>query len=133
MERLERWAVIMDSKSLGCSRVNDARRQLFTHVTRMFDHISPNQAALFQHARRPLLQAAFIWKHVKESQQHVRESRNGFGCKRREPKTGCYFEQSCLMQAVPVRSCIIVVLQKPAEVTTNAARQDSGALFYVTV
>ena len=38
------------------------------------------------------------------------------------------------MQAVPVRSwCIIVVLQKPAEVTANAARQDSGALFNVTV
>ena len=32
------------------------------------------------------------------------------------------------MQAVPVRSCIIVDVQKPAEVTANAARQDSGAL-----
>ena len=37
------------------------------------------------------------------------------------------------MQAVPVRSCIIVDVQKPAEVTANVARQDSGALFCVTV
>ena len=51
MERLELWAVIMYSKSLGCSRVNDARCQLFTHGTRMLDHIPPTQAALFQHAR----------------------------------------------------------------------------------
>ena len=52
MERLELLAVIMYSKSLGCSRVNDARCQLFTHGTRMLDHIPPTQAALFQHARR---------------------------------------------------------------------------------
>ena len=68
MERLERWTVIMYSKSLGYSRLNDARCQLFTHGTRMLDHIPPTRAALFQHAGRALLQAAFIWRQVKESQ-----------------------------------------------------------------
>ena len=45
----------------------------------------------------------------------------------------CYFGQSCLTQAVPVRSCIIVGVQKPAEVAANVARHDPGALFCVTV
>ena len=62
-----------------------------------------------------------------------RKSRNGVGCKRRQPKAGCHFGQSYLMQTVPVRSSIIVGVQKPAEVTANVARQDSGALVYVTM
>ena len=37
------------------------------------------------------------------------------------------------MQAVPVRSCIIVDVQMHAEVAANVARQESGALFYVHV
>ena len=39
MARFERWTVVMYSKSSGCSRVNDVRRQLFTHCTRTLDHI----------------------------------------------------------------------------------------------
>ena len=42
MARLERWTVVMYSKSSGCSRVNDVRRQLFTHGTRTLDHIPPH-------------------------------------------------------------------------------------------
>ena len=41
MARLERWTVVMYSKSSGCSRVNDVRRQLFTHGTRTLDHPPP--------------------------------------------------------------------------------------------
>ena len=41
MVRLERWTVVMYSKSTGCSRGNDVRRQLFTHGTRTLDHIPP--------------------------------------------------------------------------------------------
>ena len=33
------------------------------------------------------------------------------------------------MQAVSVQLCSIVGVQKPAEVTANVARQESGALF----
>ena len=69
MARLKRWAVIMYSKSLGCSRVYNARCQLFTHGTRMLDHTPPTP--IFP--RRALLLAAFIWRQVKESQQHVQE------------------------------------------------------------
>ena len=42
MARLERWTVVMYSKSSGCSRVNDVRRQLFTHGTRTLDHTPPH-------------------------------------------------------------------------------------------
>ena len=73
LERLARWTVIVYSKGLGCSRVNDVRCLLFTHGTRMLDHIPPTHSALYQHARRALLQAAFIWRQVEESQQHVPE------------------------------------------------------------
>ena len=41
MARLERWTVVMYSKSSGCSRVNDVRRQLFIHGTRTLDHTPP--------------------------------------------------------------------------------------------
>ena len=39
MARLERRTVVMYSKSSGCSRVNDVKRQLFTHGTGTLDHI----------------------------------------------------------------------------------------------
>ena len=41
MARLERWTVVVYSKSSGCSRVNDVRRQLFTHDTTTLDHTPP--------------------------------------------------------------------------------------------
>ena len=47
MARLERWTVVMYSKSSGCSRVNDVRRQLFTHGTRTLDHIPPHRKRCF--------------------------------------------------------------------------------------
>ena len=43
MEQLERWTVIMYSKSCGCSRVNDARRQLFSHGKCTLENIPPTQ------------------------------------------------------------------------------------------
>ena len=48
-------------------------------------------------------------------------------------KLGAILDRAVLMQAVPVRSCIIVCVHKPADVSANVAREDSGALFYVTV
>ena len=42
MARLERWTVVTYNQSSDCSRVNDVRRQLFTHGTRTLDHIPPH-------------------------------------------------------------------------------------------
>ena len=47
MACLERWTVVMYSKSSGCSRVNDVRYQLFTHGTRTLDHIPPHRKRCF--------------------------------------------------------------------------------------
>ena len=38
---------IHESKSSGCSRVNDVRRQLFTQCTRTLDHIPPHRKRCF--------------------------------------------------------------------------------------
>ena len=106
----------------------DARCQLFTHGTCMLDHTPPTQAALFSLCGRCCWQPLYGGK-LRSHSSTYRKSRNGVGCKKRKPKTGYHFGQSCLMQAVPVRSCIIEDLQQHA----NVARQDSGALFYVHV
>ena len=42
MARFECWAVVMYSKCSGCSRVNDVRRQVFTHGTRTLNHTHPH-------------------------------------------------------------------------------------------
>ena len=61
MERLERYYVLQYSKSCGQSQVNKARVALFRTGTRLLDRIPPSREALFQHIRRALLQAGFIW------------------------------------------------------------------------
>ena len=71
MASLERWTVVMYSKSSGCSRVNDVRRQLFTHGTRTLDHIPPTQEALLQHAKQALYQAGSIWRQARQRHQDV--------------------------------------------------------------
>ena len=60
MARLERWTVVMYSKSSGCSRVSDVRRQLFTQGTRTVDHTPHTQEALLQHAKRNKLFTKYV-------------------------------------------------------------------------
>lgn len=71
MERLERWTVIMYSKSCGCSRVNDTRRQLFCQGKRTLENIPPTQGALFQHAKRALHQSGYVWRNALALQQEI--------------------------------------------------------------
>ena len=51
MQRLERFHVIMYSKSCSAATVNQARQQLFSHGLRSLEAIPPSQAALFEHLR----------------------------------------------------------------------------------
>ena len=60
MRRLERWTVLMYSCDAGL--LNDAMKVMFTHSLKSLDYIPPTQHALFQHTKRALLAAAFIWK-----------------------------------------------------------------------
>jgi len=59
---LERWTVLMCSKNCNAELVNDARKLMFSHSLRSLDSILPNKNALFQHIKRALLVAVFIWK-----------------------------------------------------------------------
>ena len=64
MQRLERFHVIMYSKSCSAATVNQARQQLFSHGLRSLEAIPPSQAALLEHLKRSILQACFIWMHA---------------------------------------------------------------------
>ena len=52
----------MYSKNCDAELLNDAMKVMFTHSLKSLDSIPPTQHALFQHAKRALLAAAFIWK-----------------------------------------------------------------------
>ena len=69
MRRLERFTVLMYSKNCESESVNEARKMMFTHGLKSLENIPPTQHALFQHTKRSLLTAAFIWK-----QSHVQKS-----------------------------------------------------------
>ena len=62
MQRLERWTVLMYSKNCNADSVNEARKVLFTHGLKSLDSIPLTQHALFQHGKRALHTAAFVWK-----------------------------------------------------------------------
>ena len=61
MERLERFFILLYSKTCGQMRVNKARSYLFQTSARSLDRMPPSQAALYQHILRALLQAGYIW------------------------------------------------------------------------
>ena len=71
MQHLERFTVLMYSKGCGAAYVNDARAHLFSHGLKSLDSIPPTQAALFQHAKRSLFQASYIWKQTFRCRQDI--------------------------------------------------------------
>ena len=52
LEVIERFVVLMYSRTSDLSRVNDARKQLFAQKSRSLENIPPTQAALVQHLKR---------------------------------------------------------------------------------
>ena len=61
MQRLERFVVLMYTRSYSAARVKDARVHLFTRGRRSLEKLPPTQAALFEHVKRALLQASYHW------------------------------------------------------------------------
>lgn len=57
MSLLERFVVLLYSRTSEILKVNDARRQLFTQKARSLENLPPTQAALEQHSRRASLQS----------------------------------------------------------------------------
>ena len=62
MQRLERLTVLMYSKNCRSTSVKEARMLMFTVGFKPLESIPPTQHVLFQHTKRALLIAAFIWK-----------------------------------------------------------------------
>ena len=63
--------------------------------------------------------------------------RDGFGCKKRQPKTGCHFGQSCLMQAAGLGRVLdkstrvqVQVLEKMTSISTSTSTGFSKVLEY---
>ena len=71
MKMRECFVVIMYSKSCGLERVNEARVRLFTSGKKSLDALPPTQASLYQHIRRAVLQAFFIWGHATIAHQDI--------------------------------------------------------------
>ena len=59
MQRLERFDIVMYSKGCSAQTINTARQQLFSTRSKQLENIPPNQASLYRHVKRALLQESF--------------------------------------------------------------------------
>ena len=71
MQRLERLTVLMYSKNCRSTSVKEARMLLFTVGLKPLESIPPTQHVLFQHTKRALLIAAFIWKKSQSKTSNI--------------------------------------------------------------
>ena len=68
---LERYLIVQYSKSCSSSNLNDARLKLFQSGTKTLESLPPTSAAYFQHVKRAILQASFLWKQSLTPQQVI--------------------------------------------------------------
>lgn len=61
MEEIERYVVLLYSRTSSASSVNEARKVLFAQSSRTIKNIPPTQAALRQHVKRAAYQAGYVW------------------------------------------------------------------------
>ena len=71
MRTLERFVVVMYSKSCGLDSVNEARLRLFTSGKKTLEALPPTQAALCQHIRRAITQSCFFWNQATSVHQDI--------------------------------------------------------------
>ena len=64
LEKIERFIVIVYSRTCSASGVNGARKELFAQGSRTMENIPPTKAALLQHVRRAAYQAGYVWSHA---------------------------------------------------------------------
>ena len=64
LNEIERFIIVVYSKTCTLSRVNEARRELFTQGFRTIENIPPTQAALLEHLKRAVYQAAHVWSQA---------------------------------------------------------------------
>ena len=61
MGEIERFVVLLYSRTLQVTTVNAARKQLFSYSNRKLKNIPPPRAALLQHAKHASFQAGHVW------------------------------------------------------------------------
>lgn len=61
---IERFVVLLYSKTSAQRDVNKARQELFAKSSRTLENIPPSQAALLQHVKRAVLQGGHIWGNM---------------------------------------------------------------------
>ena len=59
--KIERFVVLMYDRTSTCESVDAARKELFTQKGRSIEYFPPTSAALFQHTKRTVFQAAYVW------------------------------------------------------------------------
>ena len=85
--KLERFVVLMYSRTSDDIHVNAARMNLFTKCSRNIDNIPPTRAALEEHIKRSVYQAGYIWGQCLQSQPQL-PCANDWGWRKSED--GCY-------------------------------------------
>jgi hypothetical protein len=68
---LERFVVLLYSRTSPVESVNEARQVLFSRGTRSIENIPPTQAALEQHINRAAYQAGHVWGQTLDSMQDL--------------------------------------------------------------
>ena len=71
LDHIERFIVVMYSKTCSLTSVNEARREMFTQGSRTIENIPPTLNALIQHLRRAVYQAGYIWAQALESKPEL--------------------------------------------------------------
>ena len=61
MDNIERFFVLLYSRTSSLKKVNEARKQLFAQGNRQSENIPPTKEALRQHVKRAVFQAGNIW------------------------------------------------------------------------
>ena len=73
MPVLERFVVLLYSRTSNCTSVNECRKDLFCKG-RACDNIPPTQAALLQHGKRAAYMAGHVWASSLQSMQELPSS-----------------------------------------------------------
>ena len=97
MRHLERWTVLMYSKNCNAELVNDARKLMFSHNLRSLDSIPPSKSALFQHIKRALVVAAFIWKQSLSKTPEIPKP-SEWGMEHQDKRVGTILDRSVVRQ-----------------------------------
>ena len=61
IQTVERFVILMYSRTSDSYDINETRMTLFTKMSRSIDHIPPTRAALEEHVRRAAYQAGYVW------------------------------------------------------------------------